>query len=215
MGSCALIYLNIAASEILFFLSLPLQIYLEVKLGTRQLTEVKLASFLSLQRLCLLYFLHLTSPGIHSSNPEMPNRPNPTLLNYALILLTLKKVSSLPHPPRCHSILAWKNHSSKKVMLLSQIRYNISAKWDLHGHFSLIKASSLFIFSIPFSKTFEWLQFSDFRRFILTYFPVPFWKIRTTLFSSKTPLLLWDFFVLRTGEFRVRWWEEPGIQRHR
>ena len=64
MGSCVLIYLNIAASEILFFLSLPLQIYLEVKLGTRQLTEVQTLLLFSVSKDFASYIFYILLPQV-------------------------------------------------------------------------------------------------------------------------------------------------------
>ena len=97
-------------------------------------------------------------------------------------------------------------------MHLSQIRDDISGKWDLHSHFSLIKASSVCTFSIPFSKTFECLQFSDFED---SFWPISLFflkKLWQHYFVSNT-ISTFGFFTLRIGDFNVQWWKEHGIQR--
>lgn len=101
-------YLNPAASEILFFPSLPFQSYPKAKLGSKKIDQgTKFIAFFSLQKLSLLHFLHLSFPGTYPSNPEMPKKLNPTLPKYALILLTLQKaLPSVSHPPCCHAAVA-------------------------------------------------------------------------------------------------------------
>lgn len=124
------IYLNTAASETY----VPFSSFPKLPKGKirKQNTDqgTKCVSFLSLQRLCLLHFLHLPSPGTYPSNPEMPKKLNPTLLKHTWILLTLQKVLPPSASPTTLPQQLWheRTRATGEVTYLSQIRHSSSGK---------------------------------------------------------------------------------------
>lgn len=77
----------------------------------------------------------------------MPKKLNPTLLKYALILLTLQKaLPSLPHPPCCHSSCGMKEPElpESNAHFSDQIQYF----WPMK--FAVTLTSLKLVPSVPF-----------------------------------------------------------------